>query len=112
MNDRLDEAHAELERLQKELESRHSVGHFARTGIASLASLIFGGAAAKLFHDSVRFPILGVIASALCLGLAAYALHHYRKGKRLLKIELARFESLKQLRRTLRIDAPSAELPR
>jgi hypothetical protein len=60
----------------------------------------------------VRFPILGVIASALCLGLAAYAMHHYRKGKRLLKIELARFESLKELRRTLRIDAPSAELPR
>jgi hypothetical protein len=112
LNDRLDEARAELERLQKELESRHSVGHFARTGIASLAALIFAGAAAKLFHDSVRFPILGVIASALCLGLGAYAVHQYRRGKRLLKIELARFESLKALRRTLRIDAPSAQLPR
>ena len=102
----------ELERLQKELESRRSIRHFARAGVSTLAAVIFAGAAAKLFYDSARFPILGAVASAFCLGLASYAAHHYRKGKRLLRVELERFESLKALRRTLRIDDPSVQLPR
>ena len=112
MNDRLEEARAEFERLQKELESRRSIAHFARTGVSSLAALICAGAAAKLFYDSIRFPILGLIAAVLCVGLVSYAVHHYRTGRRLLKRELEHFESLKALRRTLRIDDPFVQLPR
>lgn len=112
MNDRLEEARAEFERLQKELESRRSVAHFARAGLSSLAGLISAGAAAKLFYDSIRFPILGVVAAVLCVALVSYAVRHYRKGKRLLKLELEHFESLKALRRTLRIDDPFLQLPR
>ena len=112
MNDRLEEARVEFERLQKELESRRSISHFARTGVSSLAALICAGAAAKLFHDSIRFPILGLVAAVLCVALATYAVHHYRKGRRLLKRELEHFESLKALRRTLRIDEPFLQPPR
>jgi hypothetical protein len=112
LDDRLSEAWAQLEKLQRELESRHSISHFARAGVSTLASLIFGSAAVKLFHDSVRFPILGLLATALCLGLAVYALRQYLRGKRLMRVELERFESLKALRRTLRIDDPSIQLPR
>ncbi len=103
---------AELERLQKELESRHSISHFARAGVSTLGALIFGSAAAKLFHDSVRFPILGLLATVLFLALAGYALRQYLRGKRILRVELERFESLKALRRRLRIDDPSIQLPR
>lgn len=112
MNDRLEEARVEFERLQKELESRRSVTHFARVGLSSLGALISAGAAAKLFYDSVRFPILGLVAAVLCVCLVTYAARHYRKGKRLLKQELEHFESLKALRRTLRIDDPFLQLPR
>lgn len=112
MNDPLDDARIELERLQKELESRRSISHFAHAGISSLAAVIFAGAAAKLFYDSVRFPVLGAVAALVCVALSAYAARHYWKGKRLLRVELERFESLKALRRTLRIDDPSVQLPR
>jgi hypothetical protein len=111
LNDPLDEARVELEQLQKELESRRSISHFAHAGISTLAAVIFAGAAAKLFYDSVRFPILGAVAGLICFSLAAYAARHYRKGKRFLKVELERFESLKALRRTLRIDDPSVQFP-
>jgi hypothetical protein len=112
LNDRLEEARAEFERLQKELESRRSVAHFARVGVSSLGALICAAAAAKLFYDSVRFPILGLLSAVLCVCLVTYATHHYRKGRRLLKRELEHFESLKALRRTLRIDDPFLQLPR
>jgi len=112
LNDPLDDARVELERLQKELESRRSISHFAHAGISSLAAVIFAGAAAKLFYDSVRFPTLGAAAGAVCFALAAYAARQYWKGKRLLRVELERFESLKALRRTLRIDDSSIQLPR
>lgn len=112
MTDPLEEARAEFERLQKELESRRSVGHFAHAGISSLAALISAAAAAKLFYDSIRFPILGLVAVLLCLALLTYAVRQYRTGKRVLKRELERFESLKALRRTLRIDDPFLQLPR
>ncbi len=108
----MDDVRAEFERLQKQLESRRSVGHFAQAGLSSLGAVIFAAAAWKLFYDSVRFPILGLVAAALCLGLAAYSAHHYRTGKRHLKQELVHFESLKALRRTLRIDDPSVPSPR
>ncbi len=112
MNDRLEEARAEFERLQKELESRRSVSHFALAVLSSLLALISAAAAAKLFYDSVRFPILGLVAAVVCVALITYAAHHYRKAKRLLKRELEHFESLKALRRKLRIDDPFLQLPR
>lgn len=107
-----DQFRKEFERLQKELESRQSVLYFAQSGVATVLSLIFAGASAKLFWDSVRFPILGFLTSALALGLALYALRRYWSGRRLLKNELEQFESLKDLRRRLRIDDPSVHLPR
>jgi hypothetical protein len=107
-----DQFRKEFERLQKELESRQSVLHFAQGGVAMVLSLIFAGASAKLFWDSVRSPILGFLTSALALGLALYALRRYWSGRRLLKNELEQFESLKDLRRRLRIDDPSVHLPR
>ena len=112
MNERLEEARAEFERLQKELESRRSVTHFARAGLSSLLALISAAAAAKLFYDSIRFPILGLVAAVMCVALITYATRQYRKGRRLLKLELEHFESLKALRRTLRIDDPFVQLPR
>jgi hypothetical protein len=108
----MDDARVELEQLQRQLESRRSISHFAHAGISTLAAAIFAGAAAKLFYDSARFPILGAVASVICFALAVYAAGQYRKGKRLLRVELERFESLKALRRTLRIDDPSVQLPR
>lgn len=108
----MEEARAEFERLQKELESRHSVRHFAQAGLSCLVALIAAAAAAKLFYDSVRFPILGMIAAVLSLALTVYAVRHYRTARRLLKLELQRFESLKALRLRLRIDDPFVQLPR
>jgi len=107
----LDPAWEELERLQKQLESRQSILHFAKGGVALLLSLIFAGAAAKLFWDSVRFPILGILTSVLSLSLMIYALRRYLSGRRLLRRELEQFESLKALRRRLRIDDPALNLP-
>jgi hypothetical protein len=106
-----EQATLELERLQKSLESRESTQFFAHAGVSSLAAIILAGAAAKLFWDSVRVPILGFVVSAVSLFLAVYAVSRYRKGKRVLKQEVAQFESLKALRRALQIDDPSAQLP-
>lgn len=78
--------------------------HFARGAIALLASLIFAGTAGKLFWDSIRFPILGILAAALATCLALYSVRRFVAGKRLSKGEFERFEALKRLRRQLRID--------
>ena len=108
---KLDPSWEEFEHLQKQLESRQSILHFAKGGVSLLLSLIIAGAAAKLFWDSVRFPILGVLTSVLSLSLAIYALRRFLSGKRFLRTELEQFESLKALRRRLRIDDPSVNLP-
>jgi len=108
---KLDPSWEEFEHLQKQLESRQSILHFAKAGVALLLSLIIAGAAAKLFWDSVRFPILGVLTSVLSMSLAIYALRRFLSGKRFLRRELEQFESLKALRRRLRIDDPSVNLP-
>ena len=103
---------AELESLRAQLASRTSTIHFARTGIALVAAFIFTGTAAKLFWDSIRFPRLGLGAMLLAAGLAVYSVVQYRRGKRELVRELALFESLKGMRRTLRLDDPASLLPR
>ncbi len=102
----------ELERLQRELAARQSVLYFAQSGAALVFALILAGAAAKLFWDSLRTPILGRGAAALSVGFATWSVLRYRRGQRTLRSEVERFEALKALRRALRLDDPSALLPR
>ncbi|MFZ5468464.1 MAG: hypothetical protein ACOZIN_03410 [Myxococcota bacterium] len=107
------EAHRELERLQAEVSSRASVVHFAHAGVSMIVALLVAGAAAKLFWDlPLRALVLAFFPSALSLGLAAYSVLHYRRGKRELEGELRRYQMMLTLRRTLRLDDPAALLPR
>jgi hypothetical protein len=102
----------QLQRLERDLESRDSILHFAHSGGAMVMALILAGAAAKLFWDSHRIPILGWLASALSLAGAAYSVQQYRRGQRALRAEIEQFESMKSLRRAMGLDDPSALLPR
>jgi len=102
----------ELERLQKELEARESTLHFAHAGVSFLFALMLAAAAVKLFWDSIRLPILGIVAAGCSFGLLAYTAFRYLRGQRALKWELQRYEHLRSLRRSLNIDDPSALLPR
>ena len=106
------DSRVELENLRAQLASRVSTVHFAHTGVALVAAFVFTGAAAKLFWDSIRFPLLGLVAVLIAVGLVAYAAVQYRRGKRELARELALFESLKGVRRALRLDDPASLLPR
>jgi Ni/Fe-hydrogenase subunit HybB-like protein len=103
---------SQLERLQESLSTRQSILHFAHTGVSLIAALIFAGAAAKLFWDSQKVPVLGFAATAVALGLALYALVNYLKGRRELAEELKRYGDLLELRRRLHLDNPSTLLPR
>ena len=105
-------AHVELESLRAQLASRSSTVHFARTGVSLVVAFIVTGAAAKLFWDSIRFPVWGFLALLVAVGLVAYAAMHYRRGKLELARELALFESLKGVRHSLRLDDPGSLLPR
>ena len=105
-------ARQQLERLQKELEARESTIHFAHAGVSLLFALILAASAVKLFWDSVRLPILGILAALSSATLMVYSLRRYLRGQRALKWELQRYELLRALRRSLHIDDPSALLPR
>ncbi|MBI3183808.1 MAG: hypothetical protein HYZ28_16850 [Myxococcales bacterium] len=103
----------ELDRLQLELSSRSSVVHFAHAAVSMLLALIIAGMAAKLFWDiQPRYFYLGAAVWLLALGLAAYSVVRYLLGKRVLKVEARMYEELLALRRALRLDDPSALLPR
>jgi hypothetical protein len=102
----------ELERLQRELATRESVLHFAQCGVSMVVALIFAGASGKLFWDSIRFPWLAYVAAAISVGAVGYSLLRYRRGCRTLRWELEHFAALKALRQSLRLDDPSALLPR
>jgi len=106
------ELHSQMQQLQAELSTRESTRHFAHAAVSVMIASIFAGAAAKLFWDSVRTPVLGFGAAALALGLVIYSTIHYRKARRLQRHELARFETLQQLRRSLHLDDPASLLPR
>ncbi|SEM13736.1 hypothetical protein SAMN05444354_11248 [Stigmatella aurantiaca] len=110
--DNPDELRSQLEQLQGSLAARQSILHFAHAGVATLVAFILGGAAAKLFWDSLRTPVLGFVAAAVALGLVVYGLTHYLKGRRELAGELKRYGDLLELRRRLRLDNPSLLLPR
>lgn len=101
----------ELERLQARLAQRMSITHFAHTGVALIAALIFSSAAGKLFWDSAKVPYLGFLALAVALGLAAYAFVQYRRGRACLTVELEQFAQLQALRRELKLDDPASLLP-
>ena len=101
----------QLEELQRELESRTSVRHFAHCGVSLVVGIILAGASGKLFWDSIRTPIFGWLVAALSIGAVVYSVTNYRRGKQALEEELARFETLKGLRRALGLDDPSALLP-
>lgn len=103
---------SQLERLQEQLATRQSILYFAHSGVSLIVALILAGAAAKLFWDSAKVPVLAFVVSALVLGLVAYALVHYRKGRRELADELKRYGDLLELRRRLQLDNPSKLLPR
>jgi hypothetical protein len=103
---------SQLERLQETLATRQSIQHFAHTGVSFMIALILAGAAAKLFWDATRVPVLSFVVTGLSLGLVIYALVHYRKGRRDLAEELKRYGDLLELRRRLHLDNPSALLPR
>lgn len=101
----------ELERLQQELSTRQSTTHFAHAAVSLMVAMIIAGASAKLFWDSVKVPYVGILAAAVAVGLAAYSVRHYRRGKRALKGEVADFERMQGLKRDLGLDDPSKLLP-
>jgi RsiW-degrading membrane proteinase PrsW (M82 family) len=106
------ELQAQFERLQETLSSRQSTLHFAHAGVSTIVALLLGGAAAKLFWDSLRTPKLAFFVTAVSVGLVVYAFVHFRKARRLLADELKQYGDLLELRRRLRLDDPSALLPR
>ena len=105
-------ARARLPELQAELAVRRSTTHFARAGVALVASAVFTGAAAKLFWDSIRFPVLGALSALVALGLIVFAWIQYRRGMVHHQRELELFASLQAVHRALHLDDPAALLPR
>lgn len=105
-------ARARLPELQAQLATRESTPHFARAGVALVACTLFTAASAKLFWDSIRFPVLGALAVLLALGLVGYAWIQYRRGQVHLRRELELFASLQAVHRALHLDDPAALLPR
>ncbi len=105
-------ARARLPELQAQLAVRQSTTHFARAGVALVACTIFTGAAAKLFWDSIRFPVLGAVAVALAVGLVVFAWIQYRRGLVHQRREMELFASLQAVHRALHLDDPGALLPR
>jgi hypothetical protein len=102
----------ELQRIQEELSTRRSTTFFARGGISFVASLMFAGAAIKLFWDSVRVSYLSVASTFVFVALAWYGFLQYRTGKKWAKEEQQKFVKLQSLRQRLGLEDPSALLPR
>ena len=105
-------ARSRLPELQRQLAVRQSTTHFARSGVSLVACAIFTGAAAKLFWDSIRFPILGAVSTAIALGLVVFATTQYRRGMANHRREMELFASLQEVHRALHLDDPGALLPR
>jgi hypothetical protein len=105
-------ARARLPQLQAQLAVRRSTTHFARAGAALVACAVFTAAAAKLFWDSIRFPVLGALSLALGSALVVFAWIQYRRGMAHHRRELELFASLQAVHRALHLDDPAALLPR
>jgi len=105
-------ARARLPELQAQLAVRQSTTCFARAGVALVACAIFTGAAAKLFWDSIRFPVLGAVSVAVASALVVFAWIQYRRGMAHHRREMELFSSLQAVHRALHLDDPAALLPR
>lgn len=105
-------ARARLPELEAQLAVRQSTTHFARAGVALVASAIFTGAAAKLFWDSIRFPVVGALSAVVASSLIVFAWTQYRRGMSHHRRELELFASLQAVHRALHLDDPAALLPR
>ncbi|NVJ07339.1 hypothetical protein HUW63_19105 [Myxococcus sp. AM001] len=106
------ELRARLDQLQASLSTRESTTRFARAGVATVIALLVGGASGKLFYDSLRTPLLAWAAALVSVSLLVYAFISYRTGRKVLVDELKQYESMLALRSELRLDDPSALLPR
>jgi hypothetical protein len=108
----IQDARARLDELQASLATRQSTTHFAHAFVSTIAASLLGGAAGKLFFDSLRTPVLAWAVAAASVGLLVYAFRRYRRGRQVLAEELKRYATLLELRRQLRLDDPSALLPK
>jgi hypothetical protein len=109
-----DERWRQLERLQAQIATRLSITHLARGAVATVFSLMIYGAAAlfewgKNTIDVAPYalPVAGV-ASALFL----FALSRFWLGYRAHLREVVLFAQVQSLRRELKLEDPSALLPR
>jgi hypothetical protein len=105
-------ARARLPELQAQLAVRQSTTHFAARGGGAGGLGDFTGAAAKLFWDSIRFPVLGALSALVASSLIVFAWTQYRRGMSHHRRELELFASLKAVHRALHLDDPAALLPR
>ncbi|WP_240358598.1 hypothetical protein [Myxococcus vastator] len=112
MTSNTQELRARLDQLQASLSTRESTTRFARAGVATVIALLVGGASGKLFYDSLRTPLLAWAAALVAVSLLVYAFISYRTGRKVLVDELKQYESMLALRSELRLDDPSALLPR
>nr|WP_095958827.1 hypothetical protein [Corallococcus macrosporus] len=112
MTSNTQELRARLDQLQDRLSTRESTTRFAHAGVAVVIASLVGGASGKLFYDSLRTPLLAWAAAFASLALLVYAAISYRAGRKLLADELKEYESMLALRSELRLDDPSALLPR
>jgi uncharacterized membrane protein len=112
MSAEIQDPRARLDQLQESLATRQSTTHFAHTFVSTIAALLLGGAAGKLFYDSLRTPLLAWAITAVSVGLLVHAFRRYRRGRQVLAEELKRYETMLELRRQLRLDDPSALLPK
>lgn len=109
-----DERRRELDRLQAQIATRLSITHLARGSVATIFSLMIYGLAGlfewgKNVHDEAPYalPVAGV-ASLLML----FALSRFWLGYRAHLREVVLFAELQSLRRELKLEDPSALLPR
>jgi hypothetical protein len=108
---------AQLEQLQSELSSRRSIVHFAHSAVSLLVAMIFAGAAAKYFYDQFvlvreEHVLIGALFAGASAILLVYAAVRFFVGRKWLKHEAARYQTMMDLRATLKLDDPSALLPR
>lgn len=110
----------ELERLQAQLSARRSIVHYAHAAVAVLAALILASAFVKLYVDQDRLVGWGnstyrATGHGLLLAGGAsllYAAVRAVLGRRWMRREAEQYARLLTLRKTLKLDDPSALLPR
>ena len=98
--------HGELETLSQRLEDRRSVVLFAWAFGLSCVAFMGIGVAIKLFHDSIRTPIVAFVLLAIGLGCAIAAAVRLVRGLRLYDVELRDYRRLLDLRAQLGLEKP------